>query len=651
MPEPSAPETIRFREFELNVAAYELRRNGQAVRLERQPMDLLILLVEQRGQLVTRADIVDRLWGKDVFVDVETGVHTAVRKIRQALRDSADAPTFVETVAGKGYRFVAPVDVMARGAAAPAPARAESRQAPATAQAPVAPGPVARAPVSSRYAAALVGGVVVLGLMAAFAAWRWTGDHAAWARVTLAVLPFENLTGDAELRYLADGLTDEAIASLGQMNPERVAVIGRQSMMVYRGNAAKSLAEIGRELGADYLLESSLRAEGRRFRITTKLIRARDQVQVWSQSYDREPTSMLSLQSELSAAIAEQIRLRLSPERLDALARRQTRNPDAYDLFLRGRNFANQRTAATTRKAIEYFDRATALDPDYALAWAGLAEVYGASPINGDAPPLDVWPHAHQAAAQALRSGPERAEAQFATAYVNWMLDWDWSAAESEFRRATILDASHALAHMMLGHLLSQTGRHDLGRSSMRRARELDPLNPMSHVLSSQLEFQARNYQAALDHARRAIALDPEFWIGHMMRGQALERMHLPEPAIEALLKAGRFSAQNSKTVSLRGFVLARAGRGDEAREVLNTLLTAARERYVPPYAEALVHAGLGDREAVFESLDRAYAARDVHLIFLPVDPKWDEYRQDPRFVALLARCGFASGGSRQGRP
>jgi tetratricopeptide (TPR) repeat protein len=170
-------------------------------------------------------------------------------------------------------------------------------------------------------------------------------------------------------------------------------------------------------------------------------------------------------------------------------------------------------------------------------------------------------------------------------------------------------------------------------------------------VLSSQLEFQARNYQAALDHARRAIALDPEFWIGHMMRGQALERMHLPEPAIEALLKAGRFSAQNSKTVSLRGFVLARAGRGDEAREVLNTLLTAARERYVPPYAEALVHAGLGDREAVFESLDRAYAARDVHLIFLPVDPKWDEYRQDPRFVALLARCGFASGGSRQGRP
>jgi TolB-like protein/DNA-binding winged helix-turn-helix (wHTH) protein/Flp pilus assembly protein TadD len=626
MAETRVRETLRFHEFELNLAAYELRRKGRAVRLERLPMDLLIVLVERRGDLVTRAEIVDRLWGKDVFVDVETGVHTAIRKIRQALGDSAETPAFIETVAGKGYRFVAPVEMVPNATAAPAGARDAT--------------PAARAPVSSRRTAALIAGAAVLGLIAAFAGWRWT-----WAppsRVTLAVLPFENLGGDPERGYLADGLTEETIASLGQMNPERVGVIGRQSMMVYRGNAAKSLAAIGRELGADYLLESSLRAEGGRFRITTKLIRASDQVQVWSESYDREPTSMLSLQRELSAAIAEQIRLRLSPERLDALARRQTRNADAYDLYLRGRSFVNQRTPATTQKAIEYFGRATALDPNYALAWAGLAEAYAASPINGDAPPLDVWPHARQAAAQALRSDPARAEAQFAMAYVNWMLDWDWAAAESGFRRATALDASHALTHMILGHLLSQTGRHDLARSSMRRARELDPLNPMAHVMSSQVEFQARYHPAALDHARQAIALDPEFWIGHMMQGQAFDRMNLAGSAIEALVKAGRFSGQNSKTLSLRGFVLAKAGRGAEAREVLKTLHAVARERYVPSYAVALVHAGLGERDAVFEWLDRAYAARDVHLIFLPVDAKWDEYRQDPRFVALLSRCGFA---------
>ncbi len=281
-------------------------------------------------------------------------------------------------------------------------------------------------------------------MIAVFSVWRWASTVTPPARVTLAVLPFENLGGDPERGYLADGLTEEMISSLGQLDPERVGVIGRQSMMVYKGNATKSLAEIGREVGADYLLESSIRAEGGRFRITTKLIRAGDQVQVWSESYDREPTSMLGLQRELSAAIAEQIRLRLSPDRLDALARRQTRNADAYDLYLRGRNFANQRTPATTSKAIEYFGRATALDPNYALAWAGLADAYAASPVNGDVPPLEVWPRARETALRALRSDPNLAEAQFAMAYVNWVFDWDWTAAESGFRRATALDANYA---------------------------------------------------------------------------------------------------------------------------------------------------------------------------------------------------------------
>jgi TolB-like protein/DNA-binding winged helix-turn-helix (wHTH) protein len=635
MPDTRARGTLRFGAFELNLAAYELRRQGRTVRLERQPMDLLIMLVERRGDLVTRAEIVDRLWGKDVFVDVETGVHTAIRKIRQALRDSAEAPAFIETAPGKGYRFVAPVEIVTGGNGAPASALVGPAE-------PAEPARVATTRFSTRRNAALITGALVLGVIAAFAVWRWARAVEPPSRVTLAVLPFENLGGDPEREYLADGLTEEMIASLGQMDPERVDVIGRQSMMVYRSNTTKSLQEIGREVGADYLLESSLRAEGGRFRITTKLIRARDQVQVWSESYDREPTSMLGLQREVSAAIAQQIRLRLPPDRLDALARRQTRNADAYDLYLRGRNFTNQRTPATTLKAIEYFGRATALDPDYALAWAGLAEAYAASPINGDAPPLEVGPRGHQAATQALRSDPNLAEAQFAMAYVNWMFDWDWTAAEAGFRRATILDSNHAFSHLVLGHLLSQTGRHDLARSSTRRARELDPLNPMAHAISSQVEFQARNLAAALEHARRAIALDPEFWIGYIMQGQALDGMNAAEPAIESLVQAGRLSGQNSKTVSFRGYVLAKAGRTAEAREVLETLQTVARHRYVPPYAMALVHAGLGERDAVFEWLERAYSARDVHLIFLPVDAKWDDYRQDSRFVALLSRCGFS---------
>ena len=635
MPEPASRQILRFDQFELDLAAYELRRQGRPVRLERLPMDLLVMLVERRSELVTRSEIVDRLWGKDVFVDVETGINTAVRKIRQALRDSAEAPSMIVTVPGRGYRFVAAVESVTGSAQATSSPEVDAVN-------PEVVPPVRQAR-PRLYAALVVAALVGLAAIAAFAAWRWAAAVEPASRVILAVLPFDDLGGEPGREYLADGLTEETIASLGQIDPERVGVVGRQSMMVYRDNTTKSLAEIGREVGADYLLESSLRAEGGHFRITAKLIRARDQVQVWSESYDREPTSLLDLQRELSAAIAQQIRLRLSPDRLDAMSRRQTRNADAYDLYLRGRNFVNLRTPATAVKAIEYFDRATQLDPDYALAWAGLTEAYGASPINSDAPPRELGPRARAAAAEAMRAAPNLADAQFAMAYVNWMFDWNWTAAESGFRRATTLDAHHTMSHVVLGHLLSQTGRHGLARASMQKARELDPLNPMPHAVSSQVEFQARDHAAALDHARHAVALDPEFWIGYMMQGQALERMNLPEPALEALTRAGQFSGQNSKPVALRGYILGKMGRTAAARDVLKTLQTAAGERYVPAYAIALVNAGLGETDAVFESLERAYLERDVHLIFLTVDPKWDDYRRDDRFTSLLSRCGFSN--------
>jgi TolB-like protein/DNA-binding winged helix-turn-helix (wHTH) protein/Flp pilus assembly protein TadD len=636
---PDSRETLRFGDFVLDLAAYELRDKGRAVRLERQPMDLLILLVERRGQLVTRAEIVERLWGPDVFVDVETGVHTAIRKVRRALRDSPDAPSFLDTVPGKGYRFIARVGVEgpATVTAAPVPERARP-------EVPAREAPPSRSTSSRRALFATV--ALVLAVLAGLSAWVWRRTELTPSEVTLAVLPFDNLNGDPEAEYLASGLAEEVIVALGQIDPAHVHVVGRTSIMTYK-HTTKPRAQIARELSADYLVESAVRAEHGRVRITASLVRARDQVQVWSDSYDREPTSILSLQQELSAAIAGQIRLRLSPDRLSALGRRQTQNADAYDLYLRGRNFANQRTPATATRAIEYFQRATALDPNYALAWAGLAKVYSASTLNADAAPLTVGPLGRDAAMHAVHSDPNLSEAQEALGHSLWTFGWDWPAAERAYRRAVALDPQSVMGHTGLGHLLSQMGRHTEAEPLMHRARQLDPLFATSHALSSQVAYQARDYASAVEYARQAITIDPEFWIGHIMLGQAYQGLGRTPQALEELTAAARFSGQNSKALSFRGYLLAKAGHANEARDLLRTLEAASHQRYVPPYAFALVHAGLGDADAMFASLDEAFTVHDVHLIFLPVDPKWDPYRDDPRFKALVDRCGFMRTASR----
>lgn len=625
-------------------------------------MDLLLLLVERRGQLVSRHEIVDRLWGKDVFVDVETGVHTAVRKIRLALRDSPEAPAYVETVPGKGYRFIAPVEVVrapnaleppaiplrieaspvaAAAAVAALVATDTPRLAADPASAPAVVPAESRARPTSRL---LIGASLITAIAVSVGTTVWVRSSRSLVPGTspliLAVLPVANLTGDPGREYLAEGLAEDTAGALGQVDPEQVGVVARTSTLQYKGST-KSAAEIGRELSADYLVESSLRVEATRLRVTVTLVRVRDQVQVWSQSYDREPTSLLSLQQELSATIAQQIQLRLSPGRLAALGRRQTQSPDAYDLYLRGRNFQNQRTPAANQRAVEYFTRATEIDPQYALAWAAISNVLVGSLVNGDADPSDVVPRAREAGARAARAAPATPEAQFALAYLQWCCEWDWPSAEAGLRRAVALDPRFAMGHLVLGHTLSQMGRHAEAQAATQSARELDPLSVFMPAISAQVAFQARAYRTALEHADHAIALDPEFWISHIMRGQALEQLGEHAAAVEALTTAARFSGGNSKALSLRAYILARTGRQDEARGMLRALEAAAQSRYIPPYATAVIHAGLGEQASALAALDRAYEARDMHLIYLPVDPIWDPYRGDSRFEALLLRCGF----------
>ena len=570
-----------FGDFELDVANYELRCQGQPVHVERQPMDLLILLLEGRQRLVSRAEIAERLWGADVFTDVETGVNTAVRKIRRALKDSTDPPAFIETVPRKGYRFIADVRVIIDGRAQEKP-----------------------------------------------------------AQVIVAVLPFENLGAGVEREYLADGLTEETILSLGRIGRDDFHVIGRRSVMVYKGGN-KNLATIGRELGATYVVENTLRGENELLRITSRLIRTRDQTQLWAASYDSEPGSILAFQRELSVTIAEEIRLRLSPERLTALARRQTQNAEAYDLYLHGRHFWNQSTPPTTKRALEYFTRATQLDSQYALAWAGLADAYSASPVNGDAPPLSVRNPARAAVAHAVSSDPGLAEVQTSVGFLKFWLEWDWMEAEKAYRQALTLDPTYPLAHRMLGIVLSHMGRHEPARESIRRARELDPLYAMHHALSAQIAFAARDYSAAVEFATQATVIDPHFWIGYFQLAQVHVQLRNTDLAVDALSHAGKLSGGNTKVIALRSYLLSQVGQIDEARQGLHTLEAISRERYVPPYAMALIHAGLNQPDDALDCLERAYDQRDVHLIFLPIDPKWDFLRSHARFASIMDRCGF----------
>jgi DNA-binding winged helix-turn-helix (wHTH) protein/tetratricopeptide (TPR) repeat protein len=576
------PHTYDFGDFRIDTGKRLLLRAGDHVPLTPKVFDTLLLLVAHQGQVLDKQELMSAIW-PDTAVE-ENNLNQNISALRRIFGETRGQNRYIATIPGTGYCFTA--EVRTFKVATP----------------------------------------------------EETPTH-----IRIGVLPFENLGAGPEREYLADGLTEETIATIGQIDPEHFSVIGRTSVMRYKGTT-RTLAEIGRELDASYLIESSLRAEGGRLRITSKLIRVHDQLQIWSASYDSEPSSLLTFQRELSIAIAEQVRLRLSPVRLTALVNRQTQNPEAYDLYLHGRYFWNQLTGQTTRRAIEFFTHATTLDAKYALAWAGLTDCYTSAPVHGDVPPLLIMQNARDAIANAVAAEPNLAEVQTALGNFNFWLGWDWSAAEAAYRRAIALDPNFPLAHRMLGVVLSHACRHDEARSSMQRARELDPLYVMHQSLSSHIAFDARDFPTALHFARQALVVDPEFWIAQLHLAQVAVELGDYDLALDALNKAGRLSAGNSKALSLRGYIFGKTGRTAESLEVLQTLEAVAQSsaRFVPPYAIALIHAGLGHTDLALDWLARAFDSHDVHLVFLTVDPKWDPFRNEPRFMAVLKRCGFA---------
>jgi TolB-like protein len=573
-----AHDRLCFGEFDLSLKAYELRRLGTTIRLQRIPMELLLLLAQRPGELVTRAEIAEALWDPAGDIDMEASVNTAVRKLRQALEDDPARPAYLATVTGKGYRFIAKVH-----------GNSET-------------------------------------------------EPSLRPRIALAVMPFENLGADPEDQYLADGVTDETISAVGKVAPDQLAVIARTSSMAYR-NAQKDAATIGSELGVDYLLEGTLRKDGGRRRLTARLVRVSDHLQIWSETFDRDPHTFMGLHGEIGRAIARQIHVQLAPEQRPPSP--ATLSPDAYDLCLRGRFHWWQLTPEAGRRAGEYFTRAIQADPNYALPHAWLAQMHANRPINSDARPLDEWPRATEAAERALSLDSDLADGHCALGQTKFWFEWDWPAAEYHFRRAIELQPTDSFAHMWLAHVLSNSERHEESAAQLARTVALDPLSPVRHAIAGQILFQNRDYAGALRHLRQALSLDQEFWIGHVVHAKVLQELGQGEQALDACHQAFLYSGGNTEALSIKGWILAGLGREEEARDVLETLRDVARVRFVPPYNIALVHAGLNETDAALEALENGRRERDPHMVFLPVDAKWDRLRDHPRFQRLLAECGF----------
>jgi TolB-like protein/Tfp pilus assembly protein PilF len=461
--------------------------------------------------------------------------------------------------------------------------------------------------------------------------------------LTLAVLPFDNLSGDPDQEYLSDGLTEEMITQIGGLQPNRLRVLARSSTWKYK-RADRDIARLRRELGADYVLEGSLRRAGTRVRIAAQLVQVDDQSQVWAQTYERDLSDVLILQSEVAEAVARTIAVTLTPDARASVARARPIQPAAYQDYLRGRFFCYRRTEADLKRAIEHFQKAIAADPGYARAYSGLADCYsslGASSAVGGLPPRQAMPEAKAAALKALQIDGTLAEAHTSLAIVHLLYEWDFAASEKEFRRAIELDPNYTTAHHWYSHCLLPLGRTEESLAQSKRALELEPLQLVVGVHLGWHYLYARQYDHAIEQFRNTLELDPAFPQARRYAAWAYLQKGMHSEAIAALRAALDSRERDPEIEGELGYALAVAGRRAEARAMLEGLGHLSASRYVSPYSVALVHAGLGDRDQAMAWLEKAYAERSDYMPYLGVEPMLDGLRSDSRFAALVGKVGL----------
>ena len=607
---------IRFGTFELDVASGELRKQGRKTRLTPQSFQVLMLLLDHRGEVVTRDALRQKLWPADTFVDFDMGLSSAVKKLREALGDSAENPRFVETLPRRGYRFIAGGDELA----APASTRR-----------------------SWAWSVPVAGAVLAIALAALFAGGgrEWLSRSVATGTApveikSIAVLPLENLSGDVSQDYFADGMTDALITELAHIG--RLRVISRTSVMQYR-TARKPVHEIARELNVEAVVEGTVLRAGGRVRITAQLIHAPTDRHLWAKSYERELRDVLALQAEVARAIAQAIQVEVRPDE-HRMSRAPALNPDAYEAYLKGRFYWNMRGRENLRKAAGYFQQATRQDPTYAPAYSGLSDTYRIFDQYGVAP-SECMPKAEAAARKALALDDTLSEAHASLAGVLYRYHWDWDGAEREFRRALDLDPNYAEGHRAYAMYLLTIRRDGEALSQVRRAGDLSPLSPVISVEVASALTRVGRYDEAVEQVRSTRELEH----ASPRVNQTLAMVYLRQgdllKAIEALENRRVRQGRSAAPGPWLGYLYGATGRSAPALAALQSLEKRSREEFVSPQHFAIVHLGLGHQKEAFAYLERAFEQRAFELLGFS-GPLFDLLHDDPRYRDLVGRMGLA---------
>ena len=661
MDKPVHPSKIaRCGVFEIDLKAFELRKHGLRLKLSEQPFQILAILLEKPGEIVTRDELRERLWPGDTFVDFDHGLNNAVMRLREVLGDSSDRPRFIETLPRRGYRFIAPVEEIhsaitsnLAATSQPAESRADlsgpAVSIPATVMTTAAAGELPVRGNAKRWltlpriavmSASMLAFAILSGIAVHYVRGMESGKLNPAHSMSLVVLPLENLTGDKEQDYFADGMTDDLTANLAKIRSLRV--ISRSTAMAYKGTH-KPLSEIARELRVDAVVEGTVLRAGNRVRITAELVQVSTDQHLWADTYESQIGDVLALQNRVSSAIVDEIRINLSPEDKERLAKNPSVSPEAYEDYLKGRYYWNKRSGEGFTKAIGYFEEATQKDPQYALAYAGLADCYGiiGATIYGTVPAEEAAPKAKAAAIRALQIDPSLPEAETSLATAKFNYDWDWAGAADGFKRAIQLDPKYATAYQRYSLYSIAMGRFDDSFDQIRRARDLDPLSISINSSFGWRLYLARQYDRSIAQLRGTLEMDPSYEWAHLILGQAYEQKGEYGLALNELRKAVELSHNSPLMVSALAHAYAVSGNQPEAQTLLAQLMTQSRKQYVSPYYVAVVYLGLSKNDVAMTWLEKAFADRSNGLVFARVEPELDPLRSNPRFIALERKLNF----------